>query len=198
MRTVKWMLIVLILPVLFACLADGAAAQQEAQQQDSLAAAARRARAQKKDKPKAAKVWSNDDLESLKASPINVVGRAQATPSEDNSSNSQPNAQENAGASAAKPDGSKDQAALDTAKENLQSLQSDLDILQRQYSLDLQSFSQNPDHASDTAGQAKLNDEHDQLDAKQQEVSDAEKKVEELEAKVESAPAPAPENAPQQ
>ena len=62
------------------------------------------------------------------------------------------------------------EADLAAAKENLQTLQNDLDILQRKFALDQQTYYSKPDYSSDKAGAAALNDEQDQIDAKQQEM----------------------------
>ncbi len=76
------------------------------------------------------------------------------------------------------------QADTESAKREVESLKADLDILQRKYSLDQQSYYGNPDHASYKAGQAALDDEKGQIDAKQQEVADAQKRMDDMQAKL--------------
>ncbi|HTX16778.1 MAG TPA: hypothetical protein VMD77_15865, partial [Candidatus Baltobacteraceae bacterium] len=76
MKLAKWGLAILLASPL--AMVPGAPAQsqdsaQSGQQQDSLAAAARRAREQKKDEPKAAKVWDNDNIPSSPGT-VSVVG----------------------------------------------------------------------------------------------------------------------------
>jgi hypothetical protein len=86
-------------------------------------------------------------------------------------------------------------AELATAKEQLKSLQTDLDIAQRKYALDEQTYLSNPQHQDDVAGASQLKDEEDQIAAKQQEIADSQKKVDEIQARLTaaaSAPAPAP------
>ncbi len=161
-------------------------AQQPPQQMqtDSLAAAARRARAQNKEKPKAAIVWNNDNIASAKAAPINVVGQG-ATANEDSShpaSGSEPADK----SSAAPGRRAALEHALAAAKEQLQSLQTDLDLLQRKNNLDEQTYYGTPDYASDTDGAAQLKEEQNQIDAKQQVVADAQKKVDELQAQLDA------------
>jgi len=180
MRIAKWGLMVLLISPL------GTALAQE-QPQDSLAAAARRAqdqkKEQKKDQTKPAKVWDNDSISSVPGT-VNVVGEATA-PAEQK--------QEEASAKgAAKPaqapvDKSAIQADLAAAKEQLQSLKTDLDIAQRKYGLDQQMYYGKPDYASDKAGAAALQDEQNQIDAKQQEIADEQKKIDDLQAQLQSA-----------
>jgi polyhydroxyalkanoate synthesis regulator phasin len=179
------LMILLILPL------GRAAAQQQQpaqdQQADSPAEAARRAREQKKDQPKAAKVWDNDNVPTA-GSGVNVVGSSEAAGGE--SANPQEAAQGPVATEAEKgaPKSPKDMAAaqadLSAAKERLRSLKTDLDLLQRKFALDSQTYLSNPNHSTDTAGADALADEKSQIEAKQAEVDAAQKKVEELEAKL--------------
>jgi hypothetical protein len=152
-------------------------------QQDSLAAAARRARQVRKDEPKPTKVWDND---SLASSPgvISVVGQPAAPAT---SSAPAGEAKSAPGGSSPAEKKSAIEADLNAAKANLQSLKVDLDILQRKYALDQQTYYGKPDYSSDTAGAAALADEKNQIDSKQQEVTDAEKKVADLQAQLDVA-----------
>ncbi len=191
MRIARWgLLIVLVSP------AGIAAAQQQQeqppsppaqqqQQQDPLAEAARRARDQKKDQPKAAKVWDDDSIPTVTGT-ISVVG--QAAPA--NAANAPTTDQGNAGTpgqanGAGAPAGSNAAAnpELEMAKEQLQSLQKDLDILQRKFTLDQQMFLSKPEHDADREAAASLKGEQDMIATKQQEVADAQKKVDDLQAK---------------
>lgn len=166
------------------------ARQQTDQQDDSLAAAARRAREQKKQQAKSPKVWTNDDVPKNPAS-VSVVGQLELTsaaPSSDDaaSSDKKPGSPETPAAKTASPADKK--AAIEeqllAAKENLQTLQNDFDILQRKLVLDQQMYHGKPDYASDKAGAAALKDEQDQLDAKQQEMMDAQTKIADLQAQL--------------
>ena len=183
-----------------------AAAQQPAQTPqdqkpvDALAAAARKAREQKKDQPKPAKVWDNDSLP--KQGELNVVGD---TGSNDRNaeageaSDSQP-APAEAGAQAAPS--SEDAAAeakrkaeisseIAQTKDQLQSLNTDLDILARKYALDQQSYYGETGYASDKAGAAKLKDEENQIADKKQAIADAQKKIDDLTRQLNESKAPA-------
>ena len=186
MRITVWGILVLLAS------APGAAAAPQQQQsppasgqsqQDSLAAAARRAREAKKSQSKTAKVWDNDSVAAV-ANTVSVVGQpADSTASSASTSNGNP--------APTKPISVKDKSALEAdlsaAKAKLQDLKTDLDILQRKYALDQQTYYGKPEYSSDTAGAAALKDEKSQIDAKQQEVADAEKKVADLQAQLDAA-----------
>jgi hypothetical protein len=153
---------------------SGASAQQE-----SLAEAAERAKAQKKQEPKATKVWDNDNIPTAGGN-ISVVGQAnQTTPQTEKS--------EKKSAAATPAEKAELQAKLDDAKAQLASLKVDLNIAQRKYALDENTYLSNPNHAHDTAGADALEDEKQQIADKQQEISDAEKKVDDLQAKLDAA-----------
>jgi hypothetical protein len=182
MSIAKWGLVaVLVLPVGPAGIAAARPQQTtEASQEDSLAVAARRAREQKKQQPKATKVWSNDDIP--RTAGLSVVGQTPAT--DENAENPPANA---AGGTAkeggVKPGadaGKSNPADLAAAKDQLVTLQNDLDILQRKFTLDQQTVSSKPGYSLDNSGTATVKDDQDQIDAKQQEISDAQKKIEDL------------------
>jgi type I restriction-modification system DNA methylase subunit len=204
MKIAYWGLgILLVMPL------SGWAGQQQSTQQapaDPVAEAARRAREQKKDEAKTPHVWNNDDIP--KTNGVSVVGETPAAGADASAGDAangvnppaaaafapngdsaaapgQPAASEKTGAIAAE---------LVTAKEQLKSLQTDLDIAQRKYALDQQTYLSNPQHQDDVAGASQLKDEEDQIAAKQQEITDAQKKVDEIQARLAaSAPAvPAP------
>ena len=158
MRIAQWGLMILLIWPL------GTALAQEQQQEDSLAAAARRAKdekkEQKKDQTKTPKVWDNENISSVPGT-ISVIGKP-AAPAEQK----QVEAGAKEGSKPAKTAEEKlaIQADLDAAKKQLDSLKTDLDILQRKYPLDEQMYYSNPDHASDKAGAAALKDEQDQIE----------------------------------
>jgi len=182
MSIARWGLVAVLIILPVGPVGIAAARQQTtdtSQQDDSLAAAARRAREQKKQQSKAPKVWSNDDIPK-NADALSVVG--QVPPPDDKTANPSSNA-----ASAAKPDAKKLDADLAAAKDQLLTLQNDLDILQRKFTLDQQSFLGKPGYSLDNSGAANLKDEQDQIDAKQQEISDQQKKIEDLQTKPDAA-----------
>jgi hypothetical protein len=152
------------------------------QQQDSLAAAARRAREAKKDQAKPTKVWDNESVASATGA-ISIVGQPAAP-----ANNPAPEAVTKSPAgNPPTADKSAIEADLNAAKANLQSLKVDLDLLQRKYALDQQTYYGTPEYSSDTAGATALANEKSQVDSKQQEITDAEKKVADLQAQLDAA-----------
>lgn len=174
--------------------------KQDQKQQDPLAEASRRAREQKKQQPKAARTWDNDNIPTT-PDLISVVGESSSTgetpektASEKTTSQSNSgaagNSEKNASSQNSGQGGTAEQrkAALTKqlaqAKERLQSLSTDLDILSRKYTLDQQTYYSKPDYSSDTEGAVKLKVEESQITSKKQEVADAQKKVDDLTAQL--------------
>lgn len=185
MKLAKWGLAILLaspIAMVRAVSAQSQDAAQSGRQQDSLAAAARRARAQKKDEPKAAKVWDNDNIASTPGA-VSIVGEsggnAPAEPSD--------NGAQNQDKAASAKDKAAKSAELDADQQQLKSLKTELDIAQRKLVLDQQMYYGKPDYSSDSAGAAALKDEQDQIDAKQQEIDDLQKKIDELQSQLASA-----------
>jgi hypothetical protein len=181
----KWAPLILLLSLPRPAAARQSQAQNPSasdRQQDSLAAAARRAREARKDQAKPAKVWDNESVASTTGA-ISIVGQPAAP-----SANPAPAAASKSPAGNP-PAASKSviEADLDAAKADLQTLKVDLDLLQRGYALDQQTYYSKPETSSDTAGLAALADEKKQIDSKQQEVTDAEKKVADLQAQLDAA-----------
>jgi hypothetical protein len=210
MKIAHWGLgILLVLPLGVA--AGRQQSTQQATQQapaDPVAEAARRAREQKKDQAKPAHVWNNDDIP--KTNGVSVVGENPAAEAEASASDAGKGANaatapaaaangETTAPAAGQGTGSEKTGAiaadLVAANEHLKTLQTDLDIAQRKYALDQQTYLSNPQHENDNAGATALKDAEDQIAAKQQEVADAQKKVDELQAKL-AASAPATPPAP--
>jgi len=170
-----------------------AVAQQPSTQQDDVAAAARRVREQKQQQAKAVKVWDNDNIPKSPAG-LSVIGQAapENKPATADSSANTEGKPVDAGAGkkiALTPAEQKSVVETDlaAAKEQLQTLQNDLDILQRKYTLDQQTYYSKPEYASDKAGAASLQDEQDQIDAKQQEMIAAQQKITDLQEKLNAA-----------
>jgi hypothetical protein len=189
MKIARWgMAFWLAIPAVAAAAPQSQTASTSADQQTAsspLVAAARRTREQKKDQPKPAHVWDNDTIPTIPGA-VNVVGQAPAP------ADSSAGADNSAGAPAAtQPAPGEDKATLlreaGDAKDHLQSLQVDLDLLQRTYTLDQSSYYGKTDFQNDSAGAAKLKDEQAKIDAKQQEIAAAEKEVEDLQARANAA-----------
>lgn len=186
MLIAKWapLILLLSLPGLTAAQQSQAQAPSASdQQQDSLAAAARRARETKKDQAKPAKVWDNESLASAPGA-ISIVGQPAAS---NNNSAPADEATSTAGSPPTPAASTSIEADLNAAKANLQSLKVDLDLLQRKYSLDQQMYYGKPEYSSDKAGAAALASEKNQIDSKQQDITDAEKKVADLQAQLNTA-----------
>jgi len=182
MKLARWGILLLLISPLGALAAPPQQDQTSSDQsQDPLAAAARRAQAEKKDQPKAAKVWTNDSLPTTPGA-INVVGQTPSAATDSAAKSAPPDKP-----AAAPVDAASIQASLDSAKQEFESLKTDLDILQRRFTLDQQMYLSKPEYSSDKAGAAALQDEKDQMDAKQQAIADAEKKVADLQAQLEAA-----------
>src|ERR1700689_2160359 len=166
MKIARWSIgLLLVLPL-------GLSAAQQGDQQStpqpaasSLAEASRHAREQKKDQAKAVHVWNGDNLPKTEA--VSVVGQ---TPVADNPPSA---AAVSGGANpvAAPAPSAEDLAAvtaeLTGAKEHLQSIQKDLDILQRKYGLDEQTYLSKPEYKNDREGAAQLKGEQSQIEALQ-------------------------------
>jgi len=157
---------------------------------DAVADAARRTKDQKKDQPKAAKVWDNDNIPS-KPDAITVLGEPDsATDGVDQKAAVAPNTtpQDTKAAEADAKEKAAVLSELTAAKEQLQSLNTDLDILTRKNALDQQSYYGQTNYASDKQGAAKMKDEQDQIDAKKQEIAETQKKIDELTEKLNRSP----------
>ena len=190
MRIARWAFTVLLLtPLAASLLAPFVARPAQAQDQDqdnSLAAAARRAQEQKKDQPKAAKVWDNSNLPTT--APVSVVGQepaAAGSSTTDTTSSTTP-------AADAKPAPTAAEVAalnsdLDVAKQRLADLKADLDVAQRKYALDQQTYYSKPNFAAEKSGAAALAAEKSDVDAKADAVAAAEKLLAAAQAKADEA-----------
>jgi len=196
--------------VLLALPAGFAAARPQAQEQQpsSPAEAARRAREKAASQPKAARAWDNDTVPRTPTE-VNVVGTpAAAAPASANAAASSaqnsaaaPAAPQTQAAAPAPPasgaakevnDKAATQPELESAKERLKTLTAELEALSRQFTLDQRLYYGKPNYASDREGQQKLDQEHNQVELKRQEVAEAQQKVNELQASLGPPAASAP------
>jgi hypothetical protein len=164
----------------------------QSQDTESVADAARRARAQKKNTEKPAKVITDEtlvvkkgDVQIATAEQLRMPGtpETQTQPAADAA-----NAQDGASAdTSAKPQSSEEEKARAllkqrvTLKEKIKEAKSDLDLLQREYQLDQDSFYSSPDYAKDTSGKEKL-------DAMKQQISDKQQDLDRLKAELAALP----------
>jgi chromosome condensin MukBEF ATPase and DNA-binding subunit MukB len=162
-----------------------AAAFSQSQDSQSVAEAARRARERKKTEAKPVKVITDETLDVKKGDVQSAVAEVPKMPGapEPNaqSANNAPGA--NAPDSSAATNGSEEEKLkkeLAAVKEQLKQAQSDLDLLQREYRLDQDTFYSNVNYASDTAGKQKLDDEKQQISDKREEVERLKAKLADL------------------
>jgi hypothetical protein len=176
----------LALPVVLAATLLPAAAFAQSQDTQSVAEASRRARSQKKNTEKPAKVITDEtlvvkkgDVQSATAEQLRIPGspETQAQPAADaaNSQGSKNPSEDEKGRAALK-----ERVAL---KEKIKDAQSDLDLLQREYQLDQDSFYSSPDYAKNTSGKEKL-------DAMKQQISNKQQELDQLKARLAALPAP--------
>jgi hypothetical protein len=189
MRIARWAFTILLLTPLAAPFVAGPARAQDQDQDTSLAAAARRAQEQKKDQPKAAKVWDNTNLPTTGA--VNVVGQeppaggSSTQSTADTTASTAPAADTKPAPTAAELAGLN--SDLDVAKQRVADLKADLDVAQRKYTLDQQTYYGKPNFAADKAGAAALAAEKSDVDAKADAVAVAEKLLASAQAKVDQA-----------
>src|ERR1700722_15407375 len=166
---------------------------------DPLAAAAKRAQDSKKDPSKTARVWDNDNIPKA-GHEISVVGSNEAAAdgtnpavSADANAVATPDAAAG-GANAAGPApnqadlDAKIQAQITSPKENIASMKTDLDLMQRTLVLDSQMYYSKPDYSSDRGGARKLPDEQAKIADKRQAIDEAEKKLAELQTLLNASP----------
>ena len=169
---------------------------------DPLAAAAKRAQDSKKDQSKSARVWDNDTIPKA-GHEISVVGSndaiadgANPAVAPDGTVVASPDGAAGANPPAPAPGPAPNQADLDAkiqaqindAKENIASMKTDLDLMQRTEVLDSQMYYSKPDYSNDRAGARKLTDEQAKIAEKQQAIDEAEKKLAELETLLKASP----------
>jgi hypothetical protein len=165
------------LPAVVRAQSQDAAPQQSTSQDSSVANAARRNRDKKKtapNPPKSAKVITDDDLDRKNFKPGQDGLNVGASPMMETEP---PSAQAVASAEAA-DEAPEQQAAKDaeqdkqlaTLKLEVTEAENGLDVAQRQFALDQDSFLTNPDHVHDVAGKAKLDGEKQDISNRQQEI----------------------------
>jgi len=160
----------LALPVVLTAALLSAAAFAQSQDTQSVAEAARRAREQKKAQAKPAKVITEDDVkpaaQSNSATPASPdATTTSGTPAQPASST----ASASTASSSPAPD-AKDSKEVTELKAQIKQIQGDLDLLQREQSLEQDKYYSNTDYVHDTAGKAKLDALKQQVIDKRQEL----------------------------
>jgi len=149
---------------------DQASAAQPAPQQDSLAAAARKAREQRKQAPKAVKVFTNDNIPT--AGNISSVGSASAHAAAEGAGSAPPAANDE---KTWRDRFAKLHAKLDQDQQELSVMQRELGVLNMQYYNDPTKAMQQEYSRSDiNAKTGKIDAKKKQIEADQQAIDDAE------------------------
>ena len=197
----RYILLRYALPVLLAAALLPVAALAQSEDSQSVAAASRRAREKKKaQQAKPAKVITDDTLDVKKddvQSATVEVPRMPGTPATSaqaasGTANAPAAGAANGSATPAAKDGKETKEVTDL-KEKIKQAESDLDLLNREYRLDQDSYFSKPDYADDTAGKQKLDGEKQQIASKQQEVERLKAKLADL-LQLLHIPASAPSN----
>ncbi|HXT74087.1 MAG TPA: hypothetical protein VN785_09570 [Candidatus Angelobacter sp.] len=164
-----------------------AAPQSSQQSSQSVATAARKAQQKEKEAPKSKTVWTNDNIPNTPGG-LSVVGQlassstsTAATSAESAPAAANANAPTEGDKEKLAPERAKALSDLEAARKQLDSVKTDLDIAQREYSLDSAQLYSTPDYSKDQQGQAKVDAEKAAIATKQQAVDAAQKKVDDLE-----------------
>jgi DNA repair exonuclease SbcCD ATPase subunit len=187
----------LALPVILSATLLPAAAFAQSQDDQSVAEAARRARDQKKTPAKPAKVITNDDVKPAAQSNPTTPGSTGATAASGTPASSTANAvSAPATSSSPAPDAKdqKDSKDVTALKAQIKQVQGDLDLLQREQSLENDNYYSKTDYASDTAGKAILDELKRQVSDKQQELDGLKARLAELQPAQTGSPSAPPKS----
>ena len=167
----------LALPAVLSVTLLPAAAFAQSQDSQSVAEAARKARAQKKNTEKAPKVITDETLEVKKGDVQSATAEQPRMPGSPEApaqpaAAAAPGTPASPAATAARSDSKdkKDSKEVADLKVKIKRAQDDLDLLQREQSLENDRYYSQTDYAHDTAGKAKLDDLKQQASDKQQEL----------------------------
>jgi len=170
----------LTLPAVLSVTLLPAAAFAQSQDSPSVAEAARKARAQKKNTEKAPKVITDETLEVKKGDVQSATAEQPRMPGSPEAP-AQPAAAAAPGAPAAPAaKDQKESKEVADLKVKIKRAQDDLDLLQREQSLENDRYYSQTDYAHDTAGKAKLDDLQQQVTDKQQELERLKARLAEL------------------
>ena len=166
---------------------------------DSLGDAARRARAQKKEPAKPAKVFTNDDMGGLKGT-ISVIGNDPSQAAADKGQSDDKKPENGSTAKSAKGADQKDtkketpkdegywRAKFAAARKTLAEDMKELDILQREYNLKLEQYSQDPNWAMhEQYSRSDVNKAQSDIEAKKQDVEKDKQALSDLEDELRKA-----------
>jgi hypothetical protein len=169
----------------WSCAGAAYSQQAQAQQDQSVAEAARQARAAKKAAAKPTTVISDDDIDVKSVKPgaegLNVgsAPRSDAVPPAP-AAVAAIEAADTAAAETNRQGKAGESAEIARAKQELAELEKQLNLLQRGFALDQDSYYSKPDYAADRDGKAKLDTEQQRIRDKQQELDRAKALLAEL------------------
>jgi chromosome segregation ATPase len=177
--------------------AQDSAEPTSSSQSDSLGDAARKARAQKKDPSKPAKVFTNEDVGSLKGT-ISVIGNEPARgtgtdkAAEKNDDKKPANGADAKPTDVAKKEQAKDEpywrAKFAAARKTLAEDTKELDILQREFNLKQEQYSQDPNWAMhEQNSRADINKTQSEIDTKKQDIDKDKQAISDLEDELRKA-----------
>ena len=171
--SLRFALPILLTGVMLPLSANGQSQDQQSQTQ-SVAEAARKAKEQKKTPANSAPVITDDTLKpptpEQKAAEATADAQAQANAASA-SANNAPAARPDSAAGPEDAEKKKQESAeLAGLKKQLAAANKSLDLVQREFALDQETYLSNPDHDRDTAGKAKLDGIKQRISDKQQEV----------------------------
>jgi enamine deaminase RidA (YjgF/YER057c/UK114 family) len=192
----RCILLRLALPIALAATLLPAASFAQSQDSESVADAARRAREQKKTPAKPVKVLTDDDVKPATPASTDTPAAPGAPAPAASTGAKSDNAATGvvSGNTSPTPDAKdeKDTKEVADLKAQIKQAKSDLDLVLRELSLDQDTFYSNTDYAHDTAGKAKLDDEKQQANTKQQEVDRLLARLMELQPQQPAAATPPP------
>jgi hypothetical protein len=186
-------------------MSNAAQARSQSDSAPSVAEAARRAREQKKHDAKPVHTFTNEDLPpALPSSSSSMSSTASPSKSEDVVTDEKDERQAPATAAPLTPANdeqskqrkAENAAALERAKKQLALAEKELDVMQRKFALDSDSFYSKGDFASDNEGKAALDAEAQQMNDKKNAVEALKAHVADLQALVGEPENPEPEKKP--
>lgn len=166
----------LVIALLAVCLLPVAALAQS-QDTPSVAEAARRAKEKKKPPAKPARVITEDDVKPAAPESAENPAPAAKAPTETKADSSD---QASKGGNKAKEGDKQEPKEVTELKEQIKQAEKDLDLQQRQLSLDQEALYAKTNYASDKEGLAKIASEKQQITQKQQELEGLKSKLADL------------------
>jgi DNA repair exonuclease SbcCD ATPase subunit len=180
------------LPILLAATSFSGVSTTQAQDTQSVAEAARRAREQKKAPAKPTKVITDETLNVKDGDVQSAVAEEPRMPGAPEAK-AQPAAGTANGAASGSTSapGAKDKAALEKViaelKAKIKETISDIDLLQREVTLDQDTYFSNPDYIHDTAGKANLDSLKQQVSDKRQDLENLKARLSKLQSDLDSS-----------